>query len=76
MIVDQYETRKFKEPMFGKSCLAFGQANSENFSNNYTLPKIICYCEVTPFGTLLWQAEADTELPQSASPTTAVGQKG
>ena len=30
---------------------------------------------LTPFGPLLWQAEADTELTLSASPTTAVGQK-
>ena len=30
---------------------------------------------LTPFGPLLWQAEADTELTKSASPTTAVGQK-
>ena len=29
---------------------------------------------LTPFGPLLWQAEADTELTLSASPTTAVGQ--
>ena len=28
-----------------------------------------------PFGPLLWQAEADTELTMSASPTTAVGLK-
>ena len=30
---------------------------------------------LTPFGPLLWRAEADTELTLSASPTTAVGQK-
>ena len=30
---------------------------------------------LTPFGPLLWQAEADTELTLSASPTTTVGQK-
>ena len=30
---------------------------------------------LTPFGPLMWQAEADTELTLSASPTTAVGQK-
>ena len=30
---------------------------------------------LTPVGPLLWQAEADTELTLSASPTTAVGQK-
>ena len=28
-----------------------------------------------PFGPSMWQAEADTELTLSASPTTAVGQK-
>ena len=28
-----------------------------------------------PFGPPMWQAEADTELTLSASPTTAVGQK-
>ena len=33
------------------------------------------YRGVTPFGPLMWQAEADTELTLSASPTTAVGQK-
>ena len=33
------------------------------------------YRGVPPFGPLLWQAEADTELTLSASPTTAVGQK-
>ena len=27
-----------------------------------------------PFGPLMWQAEADTELTLSASPATAVGQ--
>ena len=31
--------------------------------------------EITPFGPPMWQAEADTELTLSASPTTAVGQK-
>ena len=30
---------------------------------------------LTPFGPPMWQAEADTELTLSASPTTAVGQK-
>ena len=30
---------------------------------------------VTPFGPPMWQAEADTELTLSASPTTAVGPK-
>ena len=30
---------------------------------------------VTPFGPPMWQAEADTELTLSASPTTAMGQK-
>ena len=30
---------------------------------------------LTPFGPTMWQAEADTELTLSASPTTAVGQK-
>ena len=30
---------------------------------------------LTPFGPPKWQAEADTELTLSASPTTAVGQK-
>ena len=30
---------------------------------------------LTPVGPLLWQAEADTELTLTASPTTAVGQK-
>ena len=30
---------------------------------------------LTPFGSPMWQAEADTELTLSASPTTAVGQK-
>jgi hypothetical protein len=30
---------------------------------------------LTPFGPLIWQAEADTELTLSASSTTAVGQK-
>ena len=29
---------------------------------------------LTPFGPPMWQAEADTELTLSASPTTAVGQ--
>ena len=33
------------------------------------------YRGVTPFGPPMWQAEADTELTLSASPTTAVGQK-
>ena len=32
------------------------------------------YCGVAPFGPLLRQAEADTELTLSASPVTAVGQ--
>ena len=35
----------------------------------------LLYRGVTPFGPLLWQAEADTELTLSASPTTTVGQK-
>ena len=30
---------------------------------------------LTPFGPPMWQAEADTELTLSASPTTSVGQK-
>ena len=30
---------------------------------------------LTPFGPPMWQAEADTELTLSASPTRAVGQK-
>ena len=30
---------------------------------------------LTEFGPPMWQAEADTELTLSASPTTAVGQK-
>ena len=30
---------------------------------------------LTPFCPPMWQAEADTELTLSASPTTAVGQK-
>ena len=30
---------------------------------------------LTPFGSLLWQAEADTEMTLPASPTTAVCQK-
>ena len=30
---------------------------------------------LTPFGPPMWQAEADTELTLSASPTTAVGQE-
>ena len=30
---------------------------------------------LTPFGLLLWQAEADIDMTLSASPTTAVGQK-
>ena len=30
---------------------------------------------LTPFGPPMWQAEADTELTLSASPTAAVGQK-
>ena len=30
---------------------------------------------LTPFGPPMWQAEADTEMTLSASPTTAVGQK-
>ena len=30
---------------------------------------------LTPFGPPMWQAEANTELTLSASPTTAVGQK-
>ena len=30
---------------------------------------------LTPFGPPMWQAEADTELTLSASPTTEVGQK-
>ena len=33
------------------------------------------YRGITPFGPPMWQAEADTELTLSASPTTAVGQK-
>ena len=33
------------------------------------------YRGVTPFGPPMWQADADTELTLSASPTTAVGQK-
>ena len=32
----------------------------------------VTYRGVTPFGPLVWQAEADTELTLSASPTTAV----
>ena len=32
------------------------------------------YCRLTEFGPPMWQAEADTELTLSASPTTAVGQ--
>ena len=28
---------------------------------------------LTPFGPLMWQAEADTELTLSSSPSTAVG---
>ena len=35
----------------------------------------VIYRGVTPFGPLLWQAEADTEMTLSASLTTAVGQK-
>ena len=35
----------------------------------------LLYRGVTPFGPLLWQAEADTELTLSASPFAAVGQK-
>ena len=34
----------------------------------------LLYRGVTPFGPLLWQAEADKELTQTASPTTAVDQ--
>ena len=30
---------------------------------------------LTPFGLLLWQADADIDMTLSASPTTAVGQK-
>ena len=30
---------------------------------------------LTPFGQPMWQAEADTEMTLSASPTTAAGQK-
>ena len=30
---------------------------------------------LTPFGPPMWQAEADTEMTLSASPSTAVGQK-
>ena len=30
---------------------------------------------LTPFGPLLWQAEADRELTLSASPTAVVGEK-
>ena len=30
---------------------------------------------LTPFDPPMWQAEAEIELPLSASPTTAVGQK-
>ena len=33
------------------------------------------YRGVTPLSPLLWQAEADTELTLSVSPTTEVGQK-
>ena len=42
---------------------------------NYFLDLGFEYREVTPFGQLLRQAEADTELTLSASRTTAVGQK-
>ena len=52
------------------------QPQKEKLNYRYRLPWSNGFWpELTPFGPIMWQAEVDTELTLSASPTTAAGQK-